>query len=80
MRVCMMIVGTLFFFWGHALLAEEVSVSHGGLTLNANLAATGDDWSKGPVVLMTHGTLAHNRMEIMQGLQTMLADRGVSSL
>lgn len=60
--------------------AEAVKLSHGGLSLNANLETTGADWPEGPVVLMTHGTLAHGGMEIMQTLQTALKDRGVSSL
>lgn len=63
-----------------AVAAEPVKLGHGGLTLNANLETTGGDWQKGPVVLMTHGTLAHGRMEIMQGLQAALKDRGISSL
>lgn len=60
--------------------AQEVSLTHGGLTLNASLETTGDDWRQGPVVLMTHGTLAHGRMEIMRTLQEVLKDRGISSL
>jgi pimeloyl-ACP methyl ester carboxylesterase len=60
--------------------AEDVSLVHGGLTLNANLETAGADWKQGPVVLMTHGTLAHGRMEIMEGLQVALKDRGISSL
>jgi pimeloyl-ACP methyl ester carboxylesterase len=60
--------------------AEDVSLVHGGLTLNANLETAGADWQQGPVVLMTHGTLAHGRMEIMQSLQSALKDRGISSL
>jgi len=60
--------------------AEEVTLAHGGLTLNANLETVGADWQQGPVVLMTHGTLAHGRMEIMETLQSVLKDRGISSL
>lgn len=60
--------------------AEQVTLAHGGLTLNANLETAGDDWQQGPVVLMTHGTLAHGRMEIMETLQGALKDRGISSL
>lgn len=60
--------------------AGEVKIEHGGLTLNANLETTGEDWTSGPVVLMTHGTLAHGRMEIMATLQPLLMDRGISSL
>jgi pimeloyl-ACP methyl ester carboxylesterase len=60
--------------------AEEVTLTDRGLTLNANLETTGADWQQGPVVLMTHGTLAHGGMEIMQALQSALLDRGISSL
>lgn len=60
--------------------AEEVTLTHQGLTLNANLETTGADWQQGPVVLMTHGTLAHGGMEIMQTLQAALLDRDISSL
>ncbi len=63
-----------------ATAAEEVTLAHAGLTLNANLENAGGEWQKGPVVLMTHGTLAHGRMEIMQSLQSALKDRGISSL
>jgi len=62
------------------LSAEPVSLKHGNVTLNAELATTGDDWTQGPVVLITHGTLAHSGMEIIKGLQDMLVDRGVGSL
>lgn len=61
-------------------LAEKVLLAHAGLNLNANLETTGEDWQSGPVVLMTHGTLAHGRMEIMATLQPLLQERGISSL
>ena len=60
--------------------AEGVTLSHGGLSLSANLETTGANWQKGPVVLMTHGQLAHAGMEIMQTLQAALKERGVSLL
>ena len=60
--------------------AEEVTLAHGGLTLNANLETAGADWKQGPLVLMTHGTLAHGSMEIMEALQGALKDRDISSL
>ncbi|MBK8639276.1 MAG: alpha/beta hydrolase [Chromatiaceae bacterium] len=59
---------------------EEVTLEHQGLTLNANLETTGANWPQGPVVLMTHGTLAHGGMETLQGLQSAFKDRGISSL
>lgn len=62
------------------VLADEVKLPYQGMTLNASLAKSADSWPAGPVVLMTHGTLAHRGMEIMAGLQSMFADRGISSL
>ena len=62
-----------------ALAAEEVKIEHRGLTLNGMLERT-DTWPAGPVVLMTHGSLAHNRMEIMATIQELLTEAGVSSL
>ena len=62
------------------LHAEEVKLERDGLTLNANLEPTGDDWPNGPVVLLTHGTLAHNGMEIVVAQQQLLLERGISSL
>lgn len=62
------------------LAAKEVSLVEDGLTLHANLETAGADWQQGPFVLMTHGTLAHGEMELMQGLQAALKDRGIGSL
>ena len=80
MRRIIALICVLLAVGSHNLAAEPVTLSHDGLTLNADLATSGANWANGPLVLMTHGTLAHNRMEIMAGLQGMLADRGVSSL
>ena len=63
-----------------AALADDVRLPYQGMTLNASLEKSSDSWPAGPVVLMTHGTLAHRGMEIMAGLQSMLADRGISLL
>ncbi len=60
--------------------AEEVKIEHQGIWLNANLEKTDDSWPAGPVILMVHGTLAHGAMEIMQTLQGMFQDRGISTL
>lgn len=59
--------------------AEETKLLHEGLTLNANLEKS-DTWPAGPVVVMTHGTLSHNKTELMTALQTLLLDNGVSTL
>jgi pimeloyl-ACP methyl ester carboxylesterase len=61
------------------LSAEEITLNHQGVTLNANLEKSAN-WSTGTVVLMTHGTLAHNKMEIMATLQELLSEQDVSSL
>lgn len=63
-----------------AASAEVVTLPYKGITLNANLEQAGTSWPGGPVVLMTHGTLAHRGMEIMAGLQGLFAERGISSL
>lgn len=67
-------------FLSSAVNAEEVRIPFNGITLNANVERASANLSDGPVVLMTHGTLAHRGMEIMAGLQGMLKDRGVSSV
>ncbi len=59
--------------------AEEVSFKYNGTLLRANLEKS-DNWPAGPVVLLTHGTLAHNRMEIISTLQELLTENGISSL
>ena len=63
-----------------AASAGVVTLSHNGVTLNANLEQAGSSGPGGPVVLMTHGTLGHRSMEIMAGLQELFAERGISSL
>ena len=58
---------------------EEVTIEHQGITLNARLART-EGWSRGPVILMIHGTFAHNQMEIMATIQELLTEAELSSL
>ena len=60
--------------------AEDVQLQHQGLTLNAHWQPVGDEWHSQPVILITHGTLAHGRMEITTALQDLLGDAGLSSL
>jgi len=60
--------------------AEQVSLSHGDLTLQGDLRLAPGRSLKDGVILMVHGTLAHGRMDIMQALQAGLAERGLSSL
>lgn len=64
----------------HAASAREVQLEHGGLTLNAELElAEGKSLADG-LILMTHGTLAHGRMEIMRGLQNVFKEYGFNTL
>lgn len=60
--------------------SKEVKVKHNGLTLNANLEMAEGKTIKDPVVVMTHGTLAHNKMEIMSQLQKLFKENDISSL
>ncbi|MCP5365954.1 MAG: alpha/beta hydrolase [Hyphomicrobiales bacterium] len=60
--------------------AEEVTIPHGGKTLNGNLElAEGKSMADGIVVLV-HGTLAHNGMELIAAQQSLLEEREISSL
>lgn len=60
--------------------AKEVTLSHKGLTLNANLEfASGKKLADG-VILITHGSLAHNGMETIVYIQNLLKDKGYNTL
>jgi len=60
--------------------AKAVETKHQNLVLNGNLViADGKKLSDG-IILMTHGTLAHGRMEIISSLQEMFKERGLNSL
>jgi alpha-beta hydrolase superfamily lysophospholipase len=62
------------------LFAQEVTTTHENLTLNAQMQlAEGSSLADG-VVLITHGTLAHNKMELIETLQALLSDSGLNSL
>ncbi len=75
----MRLLAILFALLLSTLQAEEVGFRYNGTQLRANLEKSGN-WPKGPVVLITHGTLAHNRMEIISTLQDLFAENGISSL
>lgn len=59
--------------------AEDVQLSFNGTALNANLE-TSDNWPAGPTVLITHGTLFHNKSELVVALQELFAENDISSL
>lgn len=60
--------------------AEAVQIKKDSLALNGNLAMASGKSVKDGVVLITHGTLAHNGMEVIKAMQAGLAERGFNSL
>ena len=59
--------------------AEEVKLTASGQALNANLEKA-EGWPAGPTLLITHGTLSHNKSEIITTLQELFLENGISSL
>ncbi len=83
---CLLLAPLVLFLLATALAspmsaqAKEVSIRLGQLELLGNLErAEGKDIADG-VLLITHGTLAHNRMELIRALQDLLKERGISTL
>ncbi len=75
-----LIVGLLLVMQSQTVHAREVTLEHNGLTLNGNLEmAPGRDFTDGMVVII-HGILAHNGMEIVTTTQQALRDIERSSL
>jgi dienelactone hydrolase len=60
--------------------AEEVTVKQGDTTLRGELTLADGKTAKDGVILMLHGTLAHNKMEIMQSLADLLKAKGYNTL
>jgi len=59
---------------------KAIQIKRGGLTLNGNLSLASGNIVKDGVVLITHGTLAHNGMEVIKAMQAGLAERGFNTL
>lgn len=62
------------------LQADEVTVKQGDLELRADLTLAEGKTAKDGVIMLLHGTLAHNKMEIMQALGDLLKERGYNTL
>lgn len=62
------------------LQAKEVTQQYRGLTINANLELADGKSLEDGVVLILHGTMAHNRMEIIEASQQALLENDHSSL
>ncbi|HSV29363.1 MAG TPA: alpha/beta fold hydrolase [Candidatus Omnitrophota bacterium] len=78
--ICVAVAALALLGWRAEARAEAVQIRHGGLALNGNLALADAKTVKDGMVLITHGTLAHNGMEIIKAMQAGLAERGLSSL
>jgi pimeloyl-ACP methyl ester carboxylesterase len=59
---------------------KAVQIKWSGLTLNGALSLASGKTVKDGAVLITHGALAHNGMEIIKAMQAGLAERGFNSL
>lgn len=71
----------LYFSFGLTyLFAEEVTVKQDNLTLRADLNLASDKKIQDGVVLLLHGTLAHNQMEIIKTVAELLNDKGFNTL
>ena len=62
------------------LFAQEVTTSHNNLAINAELKLAENSTLADGVLLITHGTLAHNKMEVIATLQELLTDAGINTL
>lgn len=60
--------------------AEEVSVPFQGLALNANLERADGKSLADNAILIVHGTQAHNKLELISYLQSLLKQKGFNSL
>jgi pimeloyl-ACP methyl ester carboxylesterase len=74
-----LLLGCLALAAGQAL-AEDVRTRHRGMTLNANLEMARGKGLEDGVILIAHGLLAHNRMELVAALQRLFKERGLSTL
>jgi pimeloyl-ACP methyl ester carboxylesterase len=73
-------LASLALLFSVSLHAEEVVLKDDEIHLNARLSlAEGRQIQEG-VVLMLHGTFAHNEMEIMQAIEELLNEKGYNTL
>ncbi|MDP5054059.1 MAG: alpha/beta hydrolase [Congregibacter sp.] len=66
-------------FGSAALAAENIQLGELQPVLSGRLVRS-DTWPDGDVALILHGTLSHRDTEIIQSLETLLGDEGVSTL
>lgn len=74
------LLALLVLFAAASAQAEEVKTRHRGITLNGNLELADGKALDDGVILIVHGLLAHNRMELITALQRGFKGRGLSTL
>ncbi len=81
-RLCGLISLLLLILAGPAKAQEarEIELRYEELTLLGDLMLPEDEKLEGGIVVLTHGTLAHKDMELIEALQAALAERGIASL
>lgn len=62
------------------LESGEIILKYQGLTVNGNLELIEDKSPANGIVLLVHGTMGHNKMETIKGLQDQLKEKGINSL
>lgn len=60
--------------------SEEVTIPYKGLNLIGELEMADGKTFKDGVIVITHGTMAHNKMEIITTVQGLLKERGLNTL
>ena len=74
------LLALLVLFAAASVQAEEVKTRHRGITLNGNLELADGKALDDGVILIVHGLLAHNGMELITALQRGFKGRGLSTL
>jgi len=73
-------VSLMFLIFSSNAIAKKINLDYKGLTTHANLITAADNWQEQNVALILHGTIAHNKMEIITALQNAFKENGISSL
>jgi len=83
LRQLCMAIGICFWVLGATNVfasEKQIELTVGGKVALGDLVVPDDGALADGVVLITHGTLAHKDMELVEALQTGLAERGIASL
>jgi pimeloyl-ACP methyl ester carboxylesterase len=77
--IIMLFILILLCIRGAKVAAEDIALSDLQPALSARLLRS-DSWPQGDVAMILHGTLSHRDTEIIQSLESLLGDAGVSTL